>query len=66
MKMPDDWITTDEAADIVGVTAHQIRHLLRNNVLKGQRFGRSWMVTRRSAEEYAVKERKPGPKPQSD
>jgi excisionase family DNA binding protein len=56
--MSVDWITTDEAAEIVGVTAHQIRHLLRNNILAGKRFGRSWMVDRKAAEAYAAHERK--------
>lgn len=63
--MTEDWITTDAAARIVGVTPHQIRHLLRNEVIEGQKFARSWMVKRQSAEAYAAKERKPGPKPQS-
>jgi len=64
--MTDDWITTDEAAEIIGVSSHQVRHLLRSDTLRGKRFGRSWMVERRSAEAYAALERKPGPKPQSN
>lgn len=64
--MVEEWITTDEAAEIIGVTTHQIRHLLRNSVIRGQKFARSWMVERRSAEAYAQQERKPGPKPQND
>ncbi|KAA3657201.1 MAG: DNA-binding protein [Chloroflexi bacterium] len=64
--MVEEWITTDKAAKIVGVTTHQIRHLLRNGLIKGQKFARSWMVDRQSAEEYAKQDRKPGPKPQDD
>jgi excisionase family DNA binding protein len=60
--MAQEWITTEEAAQIVGVTPHQIRHLLRERVLQGQKFARSWMVSRASAEKYAATERKPGPK----
>jgi excisionase family DNA binding protein len=61
--MAQEWITADEAAQIVGVTPHQIRHLLREGVIRGQKFNRSWMVDRASAEAYAATERKPGPKP---
>jgi excisionase family DNA binding protein len=60
--MAQEWITTEEAAQIVGVTPHQIRHLLREGVLRGRKFARSWMVERASAEKYAATERKPGPK----
>ena len=51
--MSVEWITTDEAAEIIGVSTHQIRNLLRTGVIKGQKFARSWMVERQSAEEYA-------------
>jgi len=58
-----EWITTEEAARIIGVTRSQVRYLLHKGVLKGQRFGYMWMVDKESAERYAVSDRKPGPKP---
>lgn len=64
--MAEVWITTEEAAEIVGVTTHQIRYLLRNNLIRGKKFARSWMVERQSAEEYASMEHKPGPRPKSN
>ena len=66
--MPDDfnpteWITTKEAARILGVTLNHVSYLLRTGKIKGKKFGYFWMVDKSSAEEYASKERKPGPKP---
>jgi len=61
--MAEEWITTQEAAEILGVTPHHITHLLRIGKLKGRKFVRDWMVYRISVEEYAASNRKPGPKP---
>ena len=58
-----DWITPTEAAELIGVTPHQVRHLARIGVLESQRFGRAWMIKRVSAEAYAAQEHRPGPKP---
>jgi excisionase family DNA binding protein len=63
--MAEEWITTQEAAEIIGVTRNHIRYLIRNGKLEAKRFGRAWMVSYKSTEEYAATERKPGPKPQS-
>jgi len=61
--MEDKWITTSEASQIVGVTSHQIRKLLRDGKIKYKKFGWAYMVNRESAEAYAVSYRRPGPKP---
>jgi excisionase family DNA binding protein len=61
----EEWITTREAAKLIGVTIHHISYLLRKGHIKGQKFGNFWMVERTSAEVYANKERKPGPKSQN-
>jgi excisionase family DNA binding protein len=63
--MADEWITTNEAAKLIGVTPQQVRYLLRHGILRGRKFGHVWMVERRSAKEYKESERKPGPKPQT-
>ena len=63
--MADEWITTQEAAEIIGVTRNHIRYLIQQSKLEAKKFGRAWMVSRESAEKYAATERKPGPKPQS-
>jgi excisionase family DNA binding protein len=71
MKRPDDpehlalgdWITTEEAARIIGVTTNHVRYLAKLGTIESRRFGRSWMINRASAEAYAATERRPGPKP---
>jgi excisionase family DNA binding protein len=63
--MAEEWITTQEAAEIIGVSIKQVSHLLLNGRIKGKKFGRFWMVDKQSAEEYAASNRKPGPKPKT-
>jgi excisionase family DNA binding protein len=57
------WLTPREAAELIGVTAHQVRHLARSGALEARRFGHAWMLKRTSVEEYAASERRPGPRP---
>ena len=64
--MNDEWITTNEAAEIIDVTIHHVSYLLRQGHIKGQKFGNFWMVNRESAIQYAEQERKPGPKGKQD
>lgn len=56
-------ITTEEAAQITGLSTNQVSWLLRNGKIEGKKFGRDWAIVRRSAEEYAQRWHKPGPKP---
>lgn len=63
--MAEEWITTQKAAEIIGITRSHVRYLIQHGRLEAKKFGRAWMVSRKSAEEYAATERKPGPKPQS-
>lgn len=60
--MAEEWITTQEAAEMIGVTRDHITYLLRTGQLEGKKFVRDWMVDKASAEQYAASERKPGPK----
>ncbi len=41
-----DWITTAEGAQLTGYTVDYVRHLVRTGSVKGQLWGRSWMVSR--------------------
>ena len=59
----DDWITSREAAERIGVSLNQVRHLARQGTIKAQKFGHSWMLFRESVDAYAAEERHPGPKP---
>lgn len=60
----ETWITPREAAAMIGVTSHQVRHLARSKVLEARKFGHAWLVSRASVEAYAQIEHHPGPKPE--
>jgi excisionase family DNA binding protein len=57
-----NWITPAEAAQLIGVTPAHVRYLARTGLIEARKFGTSWMVRRDSVEQYAVSERRPGPK----
>lgn len=56
------YITTAEAAAIIGCNASRVRQLLGEKKLEGERVGRDWLVKKASAQAYANTERKPGRK----
>ncbi len=58
-------MTTAAAAKIIGCTDGRVRQLLRDKVLVGERTGRDWLVSKVSAEEYALNRPNRGPKPGS-
>ena len=43
-----EWISVKEAAEYTGYTPAHIRLLLRDGLVKGQRFGRDWFTTKQS------------------
>lgn len=60
--MAKDYISTKEAADLLGVTsARRIRQLLEEGVLAGRMHGRDWLVEKTSAMRLK-KEREKGKK----
>jgi excisionase family DNA binding protein len=46
--MPIDWITTSEAARLSGYHPDHIRRLIRARIIKGQKWGQQWQVSRNS------------------
>jgi excisionase family DNA binding protein len=58
----DDWVTAREAAELIGVTPNQVRHLAREGTIDARKFGHAWMINRASAQAYAASDRRPGPK----
>ena len=50
--MKDDIMTTAEAAEILGIARESVARLIRKGQLEGTRFGRDWMVYRKSVEKY--------------
>ena len=59
----EGWITTREAAEMLGVTLHQVRHLAYEGVIEAKKIAHAWIVKRASVEAYATSDRRPGPKP---
>ncbi len=55
--MPDlaEFMTTQEAAEKLGFHVKSIPKMVRDNVLEGVRFGRAWLVSRKSVDEYIKK-----------
>jgi excisionase family DNA binding protein len=60
-----EWITTTEAAKVSGYHIEYVRRLARNGQIVAKKWGREWMVNRKSFQEYLASEKKPGPKPGS-
>jgi excisionase family DNA binding protein len=55
--MPDlnEFMTTVEAANKLGFHVKRIPTMVRNQTLQGVRFGRAWLVSRKSVDEYLKK-----------
>jgi excisionase family DNA binding protein len=54
--MPTKYLTTTEAAEILGVHQRQVRHLCSQGRL-GQRFGSVWMISDAELVKFAKKPR---------
>lgn len=55
--MPDlnEFMTTQEAAKKLGFHVKTIPMMVRNKTLEGIRFGRAWLVSRKSVQDYFEK-----------
>ena len=56
-------LSVPDAAARYELSRTQIRRLVANGTLKGQRVGSSWGINEASLKAYLAKERKRGPKP---
>jgi excisionase family DNA binding protein len=59
----EQFLTTDEAAKLSGLTVGYITRLLRGSKLQGRQIRRVWFVEKASLDRYMASNRKPGPKP---
>jgi len=52
--MPDfaDYMTTEEAAELLGLHVETIRLFLRYKRFTGKKWGRTWLVSRQSVTDY--------------
>ncbi len=55
--MPDlnEFMTTQEAAEKLGFNVRTIPGMMKDKELDGIRFGRTWLVSRKSVDEYLKK-----------
>jgi excisionase family DNA binding protein len=60
--MAQDWITTDEAAQLIGYTRRHVRRLVETGKVNGRRFGKVWQVSRSSLLAYLRRAEKLGEK----
>ena len=56
----DDWITTQEAAELSGYHVNHLRRLIRQGLIKAQKFGPVWQISRQSLVIYVVDSKKSG------
>jgi excisionase family DNA binding protein len=56
-NMPDlaEFMTTDEAAKMLGFNVKSIRNMVYSRTLEGIRFGRSLLISRKSVRDYLDK-----------
>jgi excisionase family DNA binding protein len=52
--MPDlkEFITAEEAARLLGFHVVHVRRMLREGDLKGEKIGKTWLVLRKSVDDY--------------
>lgn len=57
ITMPDlnEFMTTQEAANKLGFHVKTIPGMMRDKELEGMRFGRAWLVSKKSVQEYLSK-----------
>jgi excisionase family DNA binding protein len=60
------YLTTTEAAAILGITRCRVRVLIHEGRLKAQRMGRDWMVPEPACRMFRLIERRPGRKAKTE
>ena len=56
-RMPDldEFMTTQEAAEKLGFHVKRVPTMVKNKTLEGVRFGRAWLISRKSVQDYLQK-----------
>jgi len=58
--MLDSYLTTREAAAIIGVTSVRVAELCKNGTLRATRVGQLWLIPREALDDPAFRNRRPG------
>ena len=53
--MSEDWLTTQQAAELSGYHSNHLRRLLRSGEIEGRKWGQSWQISRNSLNNYLKK-----------
>jgi excisionase family DNA binding protein len=53
--MSEEWLTTQQAADLSGYHANHLRRLLRSVEIRGRKWGQSWQISQTSLRDYLSK-----------
>ena len=51
----DEFMTTQEAAEKLGFHVKRVPTMVKNKTLEGVRFGRAWLISRKSVQDYLQK-----------
>ena len=54
-----EWVTTQEAAEIMDVSVSNVYYLCRNERIECRKWSRVWQVSKQAAEEYERSNRNP-------
>ena len=51
------YLSTEEAAEVMGYSRQHVRVLIHEGRLKGDRVGKNWLVSRSSVQDYIMQKR---------
>lgn len=63
--MGKDFYTTEEAAELLGVTVGRVRQMIVDGLIKTVRFGRAHMISREALKAAEGRRTTPGPAPKA-
>lgn len=58
LEMNKRYISTKQAADLIGITESMVRRLARAGRLEGKRFGRDWQIEEGAARDYKPRQKR--------
>ena len=57
-----DLLSTSQVAERLGITRQGVAYLLKEQIMKGERVGRVWVIRKNEVERVAALKLRPGPK----
>lgn len=50
--MEEEWMTTNQAAEYLGMTRPRVQQLIKAGALKAEKFGRDYRLTKREVQQW--------------